>query len=457
MDRTVGQLAIAASALVLLTAAAGRVWGFVTVTYDSAIDTAPRWSATEVAGRGLADGTITVAIEPGFATTLATAVTGTAAPEDVAAVEAALRAAFAAWESPVLQFELTFDGPTIRDPSSGAEIDVFAVQSTDPVFSAEAFFGVTYLQWTFLADRQLTNGAVLSGNAIQGADIYLAIDRLAAVAPAFTREQQLRALQRLVTHELGHAIGLGHPQDLPAVNFDTDTDPQNAMLIDPNDPLGDLLLSANFDPLAIMDRFPTDPNALFFTSLRNDERGARDALYPAPGATPDICQPMPQAGCRSALKTRLRIHDDDVDGKDTLVWQWVKGTATAAADFGAPTSATRYSLCLYKGALPSLAGELALPPGDRWTPLTDKGFRYVDAAGSPHGVRRGTLKGGDQDKAMIIVKARGAGLPDGWLPIATTPVVAQLIRADVSTCWQGTYVGSDVRRDSTTLFKATAQ
>lgn len=457
MHQTVRQLAIAMTTLVLVTAAAGRVRGFVTIAYDSAIDTAPRWSATEVASRGLADGKITVAIETGFAATLATAVTGTAAPEDVAAVEAALRAAFAAWESPVLRFEVTFDGPTIRDPSSGAEIDVFAVLSTDPAFSASAFFGVTYLDWIFLADRQLTNGTVLSGNAIQGADIYLAIDRLAAAAPAFTREQQLRALQRLLTHELGHAIGLGHPQDAPAVNFDTDSDPQNAMLTDPADPLGDLILSANFDTLAVMDRFPTDVNALFFTSLRNDERGARDALYPALGATPDICQPMPQAGCRAALKTRLKIRDDETDGKDTLLWQWVKGTATAAADLGAPTSATRYSLCLYKGELPSLAGELALPPGDRWIPLADEGFRYVDAAGSPHGVRKATLKAGDQDKAMITLKAKGAGLPDGWLPIGTTPVVAQLVRADVSRCWQGTYVGSDVKSDSATLFKARAK
>jgi hypothetical protein len=171
MHRMVKRLAIGVTAVVLSTAAPGRPWAFVTVTYDSAIDTAARWSPTDVAGRGLADGRITVAIESGFAPTLATAVTGAAAPEDVAAVEAAVRAAFAAWESPVLQFAVTFDGPTIRGPSGGAEIDVFAVLSTDPAFAVNAFFGVTYLDWTFLTDRRLTNGAVLGGNTIQGADI----------------------------------------------------------------------------------------------------------------------------------------------------------------------------------------------------------------------------------------------------------------------------------------------
>ena len=43
------------------------------------------------------------------------------------------------------------------------------------------------MNWTFLANRQLTNGTTLAGNAITGADIYFATDRLAAVAPSFTQ------------------------------------------------------------------------------------------------------------------------------------------------------------------------------------------------------------------------------------------------------------------------------
>src|SRR5262249_9838589 len=153
------------------------------------------------------------------------------------------------------------------------------------------------------------------------------------------------------------------------------------------------------------DRFPSDANALFNTSLRNDDRAGRDALYPALGTTPAICQPMPNDACRTALKSLLQIRDNAHDDKDKLLWKWIKGADTALADFATPTEATRYSLCVYKGALPALLAELALPSGNSWTDKGDKGFTYSDATAAPQGVRTAVLKPGAQDKAKIILKA----------------------------------------------------
>lgn len=443
------------SLAVLLGAAPAPSGAFVPIDLGANLAEAPRWSATEVDGRGLADGTIAVAIEPGFAAAITLAVTGGSAPEDIAAIETAVTKAFAAWESPALRFELTFGGPAVRGRTLGAEIDVFVVDATDPDFAASgASFGLAQMVWTSRPDRLLTNGTTLAGKVIHGADILIAKDRLAAVAPSFTREEQLRIFQRLVMHELGHALGFAHPHDGPSVNFDTDANPNNAILVDAADPLATVTLSPNLDTLAVMNQIPSDLEALFNTSLRNDDRGGRDVLYPVLGTTQAICQPMAAIGCRSALRSTLQVRDVAADEKDELLWTWRRGDATSAADFGTPTAATRYSLCLYRGEPTALIGELALPPGATWTSRGAKGLAYESAPRTPHGVRAALLKPGAAGKAKAVVKGKGANLPDGLLPLGTTPVVAQLVRADTMGCVEAVYVSADVVRDDGAAFTA---
>jgi hypothetical protein len=274
--------------VLLLCCASGTSRAFVLLEpRDNDLESAIRWAARPdpaIGTAGLYDG-IQVAVEPGLAEKLAMAVTGEARPEDVARAEAAVRAAFAAWENSVLRLEVTFDGPAERGENVGSEIDVFAVPESDPVFQGNDFFGVTYTDFEMVENRALTNGDVLPGFAFTGADIFLNIDMLAVVAPIFAPEDQPAALQRLLMHETGHALGFGHVNVFPAFNYDTDNDPLNAMEIDPRNPLANLMLSSNVDVNAVMSNLPNTLDALVLTALTNDEVGGRDALYPGPPLT----------------------------------------------------------------------------------------------------------------------------------------------------------------------------
>jgi len=259
-----------------------------------------RWSAVghpETGGAGLHDG-VQVAVAPGLAEAIAAAVTGTVTPQDVTDVDGAVRAAFALWESSVLHFDIEFDGPAVRGTFGGREIDVFAVPESDPEFQVlpPGTFGVTLSRAVFVSDRRLTNGQTVPGQALVAADVLLNLDNLRRAVAAsrqlfgrdFTRQEQLAALSRLLGHEIGHAIGLGHPHD--GTNFDTDDDPLDAMIIDPAAPLAGMAVSQAIDLNAIMSsQLTLLPEALLFTALRNDDRGGRDALYPAPADGPRRC------------------------------------------------------------------------------------------------------------------------------------------------------------------------
>ncbi len=240
---------------------------------------APRWSTTATPLGGSLLGGITVGIEDGLAEAL-----GAVGAAEVAAYDAAIADSFAAWSagSP-LDFDITFDDPAVFDNLFlGREIDVLGVPDSDPRVSG--LFGFAQFFAGVVPSLGLTNGqSIPNGNAITGADIYINTDLLPAFFVGDSLALRAAGLQRLIMHEIGHTLGLDHVNEFPGANIDQDTDPLNAMVIDPANPTAGLIQSSSFDPNAIM---VAPYSNVYETALQPDDLGGREVLYPQPVPEP---------------------------------------------------------------------------------------------------------------------------------------------------------------------------
>ena len=175
----------------------------------------------------------------------------------------------------------------------------------------------------------------------------------------------------------------------------------------------------------------------------------------------DLCASAPAVGCRTALKSIFIVKDKGADSpKDKMIWKWIKGQSTQQADFGNPTVAVTgatNALCVYANNI--LLGEaLVGPSSNLWAPITTKGYKYKDKAGSQSGITKIVQKGSApmQDKAKILVKGKGAGLPDVAPPL-TLNVDVQLVNSESGLCWTSTFDSGDVIKNEMGFFKAKAQ
>jgi hypothetical protein len=124
------------------------------------------------------------------------------------------------------------------------------------------------------------------------------------------------------------------------------------------------------------------------------------------------------------------------------------GEATLKSAFGDPRTTTDYELCAYDGN-DELLTHAAMPAGEICDPArnkpcwreTKKGFRYIDRALTPDGIRSLDLAEGIDGKARIVLKGKGALLDLPALPISSLPVTVQILN-DEGACWEAVFASS---------------
>lgn len=153
--------------------------------------------------------------------------------------------------------------------------------------------------------------------------------------------------------------------------------------------------------------------------------------------------PLTPLSCRAAEKGLLLLKNRDDDGKDQLIWKWIKGASTTGAEFGDPRSDADYALCIYTGASPGLAGEIDIPAGAQWSAVGALGYKYYDPSSANGGANRISLKGSAANKSKILIKGRGGALPDlidG--AAAELPITLQLLNQRNGLCWGSTFTAA---------------
>ncbi len=172
---------------------------------------------------------------------------------------------------------------------------------------------------------------------------------------------------------------------------------------------------------------------------------------------PAGCDMAPRTTCKTANAFGSKVAAKALapEGADKISWKW-KGQATTLSDFGNPLGTTGYALCIYEGSTLHLtarapaSGICGAKPC--WKALGSKGYGYKDAASTPDGLLKVTLRMGVAGKAQVAVKGKGVNPPDGVLPLST-PVTVQL-QATTGACWTATF-GTATASDAG-QFKATS-
>jgi hypothetical protein len=165
----------------------------------------------------------------------------------------------------------------------------------------------------------------------------------------------------------------------------------------------------------------------------------------------DADRDTPITGCKNPGKTILVIKDNGDDGKDHVVWKWLKGDSSLAA-FGTPTGATEYGLCVFDESAnaPNPIFDVTVAPGAGWSAVGTSGFNFKDTTAAQDGALKFVLRKGTPDKAKMIFVGKGTNLD--WtgtpLPFDQDGKVIVQLHNSAGECWESQFAPAPKKNQS---------
>jgi cysteine-rich repeat protein len=166
--------------------------------------------------------------------------------------------------------------------------------------------------------------------------------------------------------------------------------------------------------------------------------------------SPEVGCVAPPDTCADAARSRVRVRDEPGRDADVVRWTWVGATPVTMSEFGGVPS----GLCGEDGSGLAflLTGTGASGGCDSFGCWTTKGKRreFVSGAATPGKVKIIFVEG---PPPRIKVRARGPAADPPGLPFSP-PVRFWFQRVDNGDCWDATFAGSAVRKNTPRLFAA---
>ncbi|GIW91604.1 MAG: hypothetical protein KatS3mg109_2036 [Pirellulaceae bacterium] len=168
------------------------------------------------------------------------------------------------------------------------------------------------------------------------------------------------------------------------------------------------------------------------------------------------CPPAPLLSCDlPPARAVLVMKDNNDDAKDLFqLGLYSNATERLGSDLGEPLTRSTYTVCVWQGS--TLIAQLQAPPGQNWSFVSNRhykyeGYVYSDKTGANDGLGRFKVLGGRTTPraTKVIVKGKGANLPDPTLPLLTPmSVTVQVINCETGICVGQTFTEAEVKKNA---------